>query len=48
MNIKIVQNNLGALKEIGETSQQSSESAKINVMEQPVENVNTALNQMYA
>ena len=49
MNIQVVQNNLGDLKEISKTDQKSSEDAKKKVMEQPaVEKVNTALMQMHA
>ena len=44
MNIQVVQNNLGALKEIGDTAQKSAEDAKKKVMDQPVpDKINTAL-----
>ena len=49
LNIQVVQNNLGDIKEIGKTDQKSSEDAKKKVMEQPaVEKVNNALMQMHA
>ena len=49
MNIQVVQNNLGDMKEIGKKDQQSNEDAKKKVMEQPaVEKINTALAQIRA
>ena len=43
MNIQVVQNNLGSLKDIGKTEQKSAEDAKKNVLDANVEKVSTAL-----
>lgn len=47
MNIKVIQDSLGSLKEIGDTAQKSAEDAKKKVMDQAIpDKINTALMQM--